>query len=84
MHEPNTRTAHIVAKHYGIRTKSHKLIYFYELGTWELYDMTNDPQEMHNLVSASSHVTVVSGLKRRLANLRAEYGDTTGRSFGGR
>ena len=32
MKEPDDRTSHIVAKHYGVRTARHKLIYFYELG----------------------------------------------------
>lgn len=81
MQEPNTRTAHLVAKHYGIRTERYKLIYFYELGTWELYDLANDPREMRNLAGDPGHAAITSRLKHRLAALRAEYGDTTGLSF---
>ena len=41
----------------AIRTKTHKLIYFYGCDyqgqnqtppAWELYDLTNDPEEMNN------------------------------------
>ncbi|MCO6042613.1 sulfatase [Aeoliella sp. ICT_H6.2] len=81
MQEPMARTSHLVAKHYGIRTEKYKLIYFYELDAWELYDMGNDPHEMHNLIGNSEYATVVAGLKQRLAELRTEYGDTTGTSF---
>ncbi len=32
-----------------MRTKTHKLIYFWKKDQWELYDLGKDPQEMHNL-----------------------------------
>jgi hypothetical protein len=37
-----------VARHYGIRTDRHKLIHFYTLGEWELYDLEKDPREMRS------------------------------------
>ena len=37
--------AHSVAKHYGVRTKRHKLIHFYDLDEWELFDLETDPNE---------------------------------------
>jgi len=35
--------AHMVHRHYGVRTERYKLIYFYGLKEWELYDLKNDP-----------------------------------------
>ncbi len=81
MKEPEDRTSHLVAKHYGIRTASHKLIFFYELNSWELYDLENDPGETRNQYSHSGFAPIVADLKNRLAQLRSKYGDTTGDSF---
>lgn len=81
MVEPNTRTAHLVARHYGIRTAKHKLIYFYDLKTWELYDLDIDPAEMQNQYGRPEYVAVANRLKQQLQALRARFGDTSGVSF---
>jgi arylsulfatase A-like enzyme len=81
MEEPQTRTAHLVAKHYGIRTATHKLIFFYDLGTWELYDLADDPDEQINQYDNPKYASLVENLKRQLRNLRSEFGDTTGASL---
>ena len=78
MVEPATRTAHRVARHYGIRTAKHKLICFYDLKAWELYDLTNDPDEMRNQYDNPNFASVRADLTQQLQKLRNEYGDTTG------
>lgn len=41
---------HAVKRHYGVRTDRYKLIHFYnDIDVWELYDLQNDPMEMHNI-----------------------------------
>ena len=45
-HDPGD---HNTRAHYGVRTPTHKLIYFWKKDQWELFDLVNDPQEMHNL-----------------------------------
>ena len=41
---------HMVKRHYGVRTDRYKLIHFYnDIDDWELYDLKNDPNEMHDL-----------------------------------
>ena len=41
---------HMVKRHYGVRTERYKLIHFYnDIDEWELYDLQEDPTEMHNL-----------------------------------
>lgn len=76
--------------HYGIRTKTHKLIYFYGLplgapGTkksvptepyWELYDLVNDPKEVNNVIADPAYVKVREQLKKQLLELKAKTGDT--------
>lgn len=43
---------------------------------WELYDLKNDPQEVHNLYEEAAYQPVVNQLKTRLAALRDELGET--------
>jgi arylsulfatase A-like enzyme len=70
--------------HYGIRTHRYKLIYYYGLvrmgrkpdECWELYDLENDPQEHFNVYDNPEHRETIAGLKRRLEQLRRQYGDT--------
>jgi len=69
----------------GIRTKRHKLIYYYGCDyegkyrtppAWELYDLENDPGETVNLYDDPDHRDVVDDFKTRLAGLRERVGDT--------
>lgn len=68
----------------AIRTKTHKLIYFYGCSyegknqtppAWELYDLAKDPQELHNLYDDPAHADVRDGLKKQFADLRKSVGD---------
>ena len=40
---------HNTRAHYGVRTATHKLIYFWKKDQWELFDLTKDPKELHNI-----------------------------------
>ena len=68
----------------AIRTKTHKLIYFYgcdyngENQTppgWELYDLTKDPDELNNVYDHPDYEEVRDQLKRQFAELRVQVGD---------
>lgn len=76
-----SNTIHEVARHNGIRTQEHKLIHFYETGEWELYDLTNDPDELTNLYLEESMSQLVSDLKAKLRELETQYDDATASSF---
>jgi arylsulfatase A-like enzyme len=85
MHEdPN----HHVPGQYGIRTERYKLIFFYnqsldKKGTgklsfppsWELFDLKNDPTEMHNLYGEKKYSKIILKLKSQLKDLKKQYGD---------
>ncbi len=45
-HDPGD---HNTRAHYGVRTRTHKLIHFWKKDQWELFDLVNDPLELHNL-----------------------------------
>ena len=75
-HDPGD---HNTAAHYGVRTTTHKLIYFWRLDQWERYDLTQDPEEMHNIYSEPAAQPVAAKLKAELARLKKEVGDTEDR-----
>ena len=75
--------------HFGVRTKTHKLIFFYGLPLdaagavqtptepyWELYDLAKDPNEMNNVIEDPAYATILRELKTQLRELRAKVGDT--------
>jgi len=68
----------------AMRTKSHKLIYFYGCDyqggaqtppAWELYDLTRDPDELNNVYDNPLYREVRDELKLRFAKLRQTVGD---------
>jgi N-acetylglucosamine-6-sulfatase len=81
---------HHIPGHYGVRDNRYKLAFFYclpldpSLGKgvfgpttpgWELYDLQQDPREMNNLYDDPEYAPVVKRLKRRLLELKQQYGD---------
>ncbi|NRB72852.1 MAG: sulfatase [Verrucomicrobiales bacterium] len=71
--------------HVGIRTKEHKLIFYYGAKydgsyrtppAWELYDLAKDPAENVNVYNDPAYAETVADLKERLGNLRTRVGDT--------
>jgi arylsulfatase A-like enzyme len=68
---------HRVARHYGIRTARWKLIRHYQFDEWELFDLEADPDELTNLYGRPGLESQTRDLKRRLLDLRVQYGDTS-------
>ena len=66
---------HTVLEHLGIRGERYKLIYFYTVNEWELYDLKTDPMEQHNLYADPKYQTVFLTLKKDLIELRKQYKD---------
>ncbi len=82
------KAQHNVYAHYGIRTLRHKLIYYYadalgQAGSideshepeWELFDLQQDPAELHNLFNRPEQAATIAALKDKLHSLQAEVGD---------
>jgi len=61
--------------HYGVRTYTHKLIYFNRINQWELYDLVKDPHEMNNVYDDPAYKDVRKKLKKELKRLQKELGD---------
>ena len=80
--------SHHAWAHYGIRTRTHKLVYFYAdgLGTvgssdrvfepeWEMYDLVADPQELNNIADDPAAQPIRTELEEQLAALQKQFGD---------
>ncbi|QDT66092.1 sulfatase family protein [Calycomorphotria hydatis] len=65
--------AHSVRRHNGVRTDRYKLMHFYNLDEWELYDLEKDPEEHHNVVNDPTYAEVVTELKSELVKLQDYY-----------
>ena len=65
--------AHSVRRHYGVRTDRYKLIHFYMLDGWELYDLKKDPNELNSLYGKKGYEKITSELKDELKRLRELY-----------
>ncbi|MGI9287339.1 MAG: sulfatase family protein [Pseudomonadales bacterium] len=64
---------HGVARHYGVRTKRYKLVYYYRNDEWELFDLVEDPRDQVNLYGNAGYEDIVDDLKSRLESLRQQY-----------
>jgi arylsulfatase A-like enzyme len=67
--------AHSVAKHYGVRTERHKLIHYYDLDEWELFDLEKDPHELNSVYGEPAYQDVLDDLRKELQRLRDQYKD---------
>jgi len=69
-------TPHRVGPHRGVRTDRYKLIEYYGEGDyWELFDLQQDPDEVHNLYAEPGHADLIQELQAELARLRDHYGE---------
>lgn len=67
------KTAHMVRRHYGVRTDRFKLIHFYNLKEWEFYDLAQDPREMRSRYDDPEYADTITKLKQRLTALQEQY-----------
>jgi arylsulfatase A-like enzyme len=67
---------HTVLPHLGIRTNDYKLIYFYTVGEWELYNLKKDPDEINNLYYRKEYRRTAAEMKKQLQHTKANYEDT--------
>lgn len=76
---------HWVVPHYGVRTDRYKLINYYTINEWELFDLEKDPDEMESLFEWSgykvhpAYESITQDLVNKLKQLRGQYKDTTGK-----
>jgi len=65
--------AHSVRRHYGVHTGRYKLMHFYNIDEWELFDLENDPREMQSLYDNPNYANKVKELKAEIVRLQKLY-----------
>jgi arylsulfatase A-like enzyme len=71
-HDPGD---HNTARHMGVRTETHKLIYFWKKDQWELYDLVKDPHELNNVYNDPAYAKIRDELKGEMYRLKKELKD---------
>ena len=67
---------HAVRRHYGVRSERYSLMHFYnDIDEWELFDLKEDPQQMHNIYGQPGTEEIVEGLRKELVRLQVLYDD---------
>ncbi len=72
---------HNTQAHYGVRTKTHKLIYYWKKDAYEMFDLVNDPAEQNNLLyedavaSKPENMVKFEELKAELIHLQKQFKD---------
>lgn len=61
---------HKVARHDGVTTGRYKLIHFYELDEWELFDLQSDPHELTSVYGDAEYREVQARMTAALQRLR--------------
>jgi arylsulfatase A-like enzyme len=67
---------HMVKPHYGIRSDRYKLIHYYTIDEWELFDLETDPDEMSSVYDDPDYSDLLGFLKTELKKTRVAEGDT--------
>ncbi len=64
---------HMVQRHEGVYDGRYKLMNFYDVKEWELYDLQADPKEMSNVYADPKYAAEASRLHGELESLREQY-----------
>lgn len=72
---------HNTRAHLGVRTATHKLVYYWKQNAYEMFDLTRDPNEQHNLLFNPEEArqpaiaAKFAELKGEIARLQKEFKD---------
>jgi arylsulfatase A-like enzyme len=66
---------HHVHPHLGVRTDRYKLIHFYDLDVWELFDLEKDAHELKSVYKDPAYAATVETMKKELKRLMDQYKD---------
>lgn len=63
---------HKVCGHYRVTNGRYKLIHYYKIDEWELFDLKTDPLEMKSVYGTDEYAAVQEQMEAELARLREE------------
>ncbi len=67
--------AHMVRRHFGVRTERYKLIHYYNIHEWEFFDLQKDPDELRSLYDQRNMQPMIQELHREMKRLQRLYKD---------
>jgi arylsulfatase A-like enzyme len=67
--------SHNVQRHIGVRTEQYKLVHYYAINEWELFDLKRDPHELKNRYGDAAYAQVRAKLTAELRRLQRELQD---------
>jgi hypothetical protein len=56
-----------------VRNHRYKLIHFYMIDGWELYDLEKDPQELNSVYGEPAYAKITDEMRKELLRLRKKY-----------
>ena len=65
---------HNVPVHDGVRTETHKLMWFPRTREWQMHDLGKDPSEMKSVHNDPAYAPTFAALQKRYRDLRNHYG----------
>jgi arylsulfatase A-like enzyme len=68
---------HTVCEHYGVTDGRYKLIHYYKIDQWELFDLMNDPDEMHSVYGQPDYAGPRQRMEDELKRQRDVLGVTS-------
>lgn len=66
---------HDVHRHIGVKTARYKLLHYYHLGEWEMFDAETDPLDTKNIYNDPAYAEARKELEKELARLKQHYQD---------
>jgi arylsulfatase A-like enzyme len=73
---------HTVAEHYGVTDGRYKLIHYYKLDQWELFDLMHDPDELHSVYGQPEYAAQRQRMMEELKRQREILGVTSNDPMG--
>ncbi|GJM63140.1 sulfatase [Persicobacter diffluens] len=64
---------HSVRAHHGVRTDRYKLMHFKVEDRWEMFDLEQDPEEIHNIYGDPAFAEVQQMMHQEFEKLKKEY-----------
>ncbi|MEM7457422.1 MAG: sulfatase/phosphatase domain-containing protein, partial [Planctomycetota bacterium] len=64
---------HNVPQHFGVRTRTHKLMYFPATDEWNMFDLVSDPEEMTSIYDEARYAGIKEELTAELHRLQEHY-----------
>jgi len=64
---------HMVPQHDGVRTERYKAFFLPRSREWQLFDLEQDPQELHSLHRDPAYTEILAGLQLRHRDLKKFY-----------